>query len=119
MGEATTVQITVIGRPARVVARGDVASVTLRSAKVPSLPKELPALRQPTGYAVFIARKQWHKVAQPATDPADLFIAEGYPTVDPRFNGITVLVTQATTKPLQQAQRQREQAPAGGGADRA
>jgi hypothetical protein len=33
--------------------------------------------------------------------------------VDPRFQGITVLATQATTKQLQQAERQRRQAPAG------
>ena len=106
-------KITVIGRPARVVERGDVAIVTLRSEKVPSLPKGLSAPTQPTDYAVLIARKQWLKVAQAAANPADLLIVEGFPTVDPRFSGITVLATNATTKQLQQAERQRRQAPAG------
>ncbi len=114
LGEATSVKITVIGRPAQVVERGDVTIVALRSEKVPSLPKGLPAPANPTtDYAVFIARKQWQKVAQAARNPQDLLIVEGYPTVDPRFAGITVLATQATTKQLQQAQRQREQVSAG------
>ncbi|MDP9372046.1 MAG: hypothetical protein M3Q65_06270, partial [Chloroflexota bacterium] len=114
MGEATSVKITVIGRPAQVVERGDVTIVALRSEKVPSLPKGLPAPGRPTDYAVFIAKKQWQKVAQAARNPQDLLIVEGYPTVDPRFNGITVLATQATSKQLQQAERQRRPAPAGG-----
>ena len=48
-----------------------------------------------------------------------LLIVEGDPTVNPRFQGRTVLATQATTKQLQQAQRQHEQAPAGGAGGRA
>ncbi|MDP9375953.1 MAG: phosphorylated adapter RNA export RNA-binding domain-containing protein [Chloroflexota bacterium] len=120
LGEATSVKITVIGRPARVVERGDVTIVALRSEQVPSLPKGLPAPANPTtDYAVLIACKQWQKVAQAARDPQDLLIVEGYPTLDPRFAGITVLATQATTKQLQQARRQREQTPTGGAADRA
>ncbi len=114
IGRATSVKITVIGRPAHVVERGDVAIVALRSEKVPSLPKGLPAPANPTtDYAVFIAKKQWQKVAQAAQNPQDLLIVEGYPTVDPRFAGITVLATQATTKQLQQAERQRRQAAGG------
>ena len=62
---------------------------------------------------MLIARKQWQRVAQAAWNPQDLLIVEGYPTVDPRFAGITVLATQATTKQLQQAERQRRQAAAG------
>ena len=104
-------KITVIGRPAQVLERGDVAIVAVRSEQVPSLPKGLPTPASPTtDYAVFIAKKQWQKVAQAAQNPQDLLIVEGYPTVDPRFNGITVLATQATTKQLQQAERQRRQA---------
>ncbi len=110
LGEATSVKITVIGRPAQIVERGDVTIVALRSEKVPSLPKGLPTPASPTtDYAVFIARKQWQKVAQAARNPQDLLIVEGYPTMDPRFNGITVLATQATSKQLQQAERQQRQ----------
>ncbi|MDP9372221.1 MAG: hypothetical protein M3Q65_07145 [Chloroflexota bacterium] len=109
IGRATSVKITVIGRPAQIVERGDVTIVALRSDKQPSVPKGVPAPAGPTDYAVFIARKQWQKVAQAARNPQDLLIVEGYPTVDPRFNGITVLATQATTKQLQQAERQQRQ----------
>jgi hypothetical protein len=42
--------------------------------------------------------------------PDDVLIVEGYPTLDARFQGITVLATRATTKLLQQAERQRQQA---------
>ncbi len=35
-GEATTVKLTVIGRPGKIVERGDVALVAMRSEKVPS-----------------------------------------------------------------------------------
>ncbi len=56
---------------------------------------------------------------QPAANPADLLIAEGFPTVDPRFAGITVLATNTTTKQRQQAARQRERMVTGGAADRA
>ncbi len=52
-------------------------------------------------------------LSEAARNPQDLLIVEGYPTVDPRFAGITVLATQATTKQLQQAERQRRAAPAG------
>ncbi len=110
---ATSVKITVIGRPAQVLERGEVTIVALTSDKLPSLPKGVPAPAQPTNYAVFIAKKQWQKVAQAAQNPQDLLIVEGDPTVDPRFNGITVLATQATTTQRQQAERQRRQAAAG------
>lgn len=110
---ARSLGLPLIGRPARVVERGDVAVVTLRSEKVPSLPKGLPTPAQPTDYAVLIAKKQWQKVAPAAQNPQDLLIVAGFPTRDPRFAGSTVLATTATTKQLQQAARQRRQAPAG------
>src|SRR5918998_3519024 len=115
-GEATTVKITVIGRPTSVAERGPVVLVGLRSVKAPSLPKGMPAPAGSTGYMLLIARKQWDKVAASLRQPDDVLIVEGYPTLHPQFQGITVLATQATTKLLQQAERQRQQARAAGGA---
>jgi hypothetical protein len=109
-GEATSVKITVIGRPTSVAERGPVVLVGLRSERAPSLPKGLPAPAQPTGYMLLIARKQWDKVAASLRRPDDALIVEGYPTLDARFQGITVLATRATSKLLQQAERQRHQA---------
>jgi hypothetical protein len=109
-GEATTVKLTAVGRPNSVAERGPVVLVGLRSDRAPSLPKGLPTPTQPTGYMLLIARKQWDKVAASLRRPDDVLIVEGYPTLDARFQGITVLATRTTTKLLQQAERQRQQA---------
>ena len=114
LGEASTVKITVIGRPQQVQARGDVVMVPLRSEKLPTLPKGLPT--PPAGgtaYAVLIARKQWQKVAEALQQPGDRLVVEGYPTLDPRFPGITVLATSVTTTALQAAKREAQRAPQG------
>ena len=109
-GEATTVKITVIGRPGRVQPAGEVVLVALQSGRAPSLPKGLPTPEQPTDYAVLIARKQWAKVEAALRQPDDRLIVEGYPTFDPRFAGITVLATQVTTRDQQAAKRAEQQA---------
>ncbi len=114
LGEASTVKITVIGRPQQVQARGEVVVVPLRSEKLPTLPKGLPT--PPAGgtaYAVLIARKQWQKVAEALQQPGDRLVVEGYPTLDPRFPGITVLATNVTTTALQAAKREAQRAPQG------
>lgn len=106
-GEASTVKLTLIGKPGTVVERGDVALVALRSEKAPSLPKGVPAPESPqTDYMVLIGMKQWRKVAEAlAADPADKVIIEGYPTVRPDVAGITVHVTSATTTGIQAGKR--------------
>jgi len=106
-GEATTVKLTVIGRPGKIVERGDVALVAMRSEKAPSLPKDVPAPPSPqTDYMVLVGMKQWRKVAEAlAADPADKVIMEGYPTIQPDVAGITVYVTSATTTGIQAGKR--------------
>jgi len=106
-GEASTVKLTVIGKPGTVVERGDVALVALRSEKAPSLPKGVPAPAAPqTDYMALVGMKQWRKVAEAlAVDPVDKVIIEGYPTVRPDFVGITVHATSATTTGIQAAKR--------------
>jgi len=106
-GEATTVKLTVIGRPGKIVERGDVALVAMRSEKVPSLPKGVPAPPSPqTDYMVLVGMKQWRKVAAAlAADPADRLLIEGYPTVQPDVVGITVYANSATTTGIQAGQR--------------
>jgi len=100
------VKITVIGRPGTAVEQGQAVAVALMSAKVPALPKGLPALAAGTRYTVFVARKQWTKVAEAlAADAEDAAIIEGYAALDPRVEGIAVYATGATTKRLQAAKR--------------
>jgi len=106
-GEATTVKLTVIGRPGKVVERGDVALVAMRSEKAPAFPKGVPAPESPqTDYMALVGMKQWRKVAEAlAANPDDKVIIEGYPTVRPDFVGITVHATSATTTGIQAAKR--------------
>jgi len=105
-GRATTVKITVIGRPGAVVEQGQAVAVALVSEKVPDLPKGLPVPPAGTRYTVFVARKPWAKVAEAlGADPEDTAIIEGYAALDPRVEGIAVYATSATTKRLQAAKR--------------
>ena len=105
-GRATTVKITVIGRPGTAVDQSQAVVIALVSEKVPSLAKGLPEPPASTRYTVFVARKPWPKVAEAlAADPADAAIIEGYAALDPRVDGIAVYATNATTKRLQAAKR--------------
>ncbi len=106
-GEATTVKLTVIGKPGKVVERGDVVLVAMRSEKAPSPPKGVPAPPSPqTDYMVLVGMKQWRKVAEAlAADPTDKLLIEGYPTVQPEFAGITEYATSATTTGIQAGKR--------------
>jgi len=101
-GRATTVKITVIGRPGASVEQGQAVALALVSEKAPDRPKGLPEPPVGTRYTVFVARKQWMKVAEAlAADPADAAIIEGYAALDPRVEGIAVYATGATTKRTQ------------------
>ncbi len=105
-GRLTTVKITVIGRPGAAVAQGQAVALALVSEKVPALAKGLPEPPAGTRYTVFVARKQWAKVAEAlAADAEDAAIIEGYAALDPRVEGIAVYATGATTKRLQAAKR--------------
>jgi hypothetical protein len=114
-GEATTVKITLTGRPLRIIEKQDVVLTSFESRKIPTLPKGLPAPpAEPTTYVAYIARKQWNKVKEAINNPQDSLIIEGYPVMDPRLKAVAVLVTNVTTKLLQQAKReaQRQAEPA-------
>ncbi len=106
IGRATTVKITVIGRPGAAVEQGQAVALALTSEKAPDLPKGLPEPSAGTRYTVFVARKQWSKIVEAlAADPEDAAIIEGYAALDARVEGIAVYATSATTKRLQAAKR--------------
>ena len=104
-GKASTVKLTVIGRPLQVVERGDVVIFGLLNDKVPSLPKGLPAPPAQTKYLVLVAKKQWNKVAEAIKSEDDALIIEGYPAYEPRHAGITVYALSVTTKQFEAAKR--------------
>lgn len=106
-GSANTVKITVIGRPGKVLDKGDFIVTVIESTKVPALPKGLPTpTATPTKYAVYVQKKQWNKVSEAIKDEDDALIIEGFPKADSEVTAIAVFVTSITTKKLQAALRQ-------------
>jgi PHAX RNA-binding domain len=111
-GVATTVKVTIIGRPGRVVERGQCVVVALQQqTKAPSLPKGVPFPPpdsiEPTVYTIYIATKQWKNVAEAIKDPEDALVIEGVQVLDKASPGtIAVFATTITTKKLQAAKRQ-------------
>lgn len=113
-GKASTVKVTVIGRPLQVVERGEVVIFGLVNDKAPALPKGLPAPPQQTRYLMLVAKKQWTKVAEAIKAEDDVLIIEGFPAFEPRHAGITVYALSVTTKKQQRAKRQVQEAEAAG-----
>ena len=106
-GVATTVKITLVGRPGKVIERKDAVIVTLTGTKPPALPKGLPLLPDDlvTVYLVYIASKQWSKVAAAIENPEDRLVIEGYPFMDAKLKVIGVLTQNVTTVMTQRALR--------------
>jgi len=105
-GQATTVKITLVGRPGKIVDRGQFIVTVMESSKVPMLPKGLPTpTTMTTKYAVYIASKQWNKVKDAMQDPEDSLIIEGFPKTDPETSAIAVFTTNITTKKQQMAKK--------------
>lgn len=110
-----TVKITVIGRPNKTIERGDVVILTVASGKLPTLPKGLPTPpAEPTVYVVYVARKQWRKVAEAIQQPEDKLIVEGYPFIDKKLGVVGVLAQNVTTATLQRARREAQEQGEGG-----
>ena len=112
-GAASTVKMTVIGRPGKVIDQGTCVVTTLQSSKVPSLPKGVPTPpNAATTYTLYIATKQWRRVADAMKDPEDALMVEDFPRLDAQTGSIAVFATNTTTRKLQQAQRQTQAAQA-------
>ena len=107
-GVVTTVKVTLIGRPGKVVERSDFTLLLLQhSGPLPVLPKgiPLPLKLLTTTSIVYLAAKHWRTVAEALKAPEDALIVEGVQFYDAEYVAITVLATNATTKLLQQAKR--------------
>lgn len=102
-GEAMTAKLTLVGRPGKVVERKDfvVTSMELKAAPS-SLPKGMPVPPSTRAvYTVYIASKQWRRVADLIRDPSDALIVEGHCMPDPESGGIAVFAQSTTTRALQ------------------
>ncbi len=94
-GEARTVKITLIGRPLKIVKQPECVILSMKGREPSALPKGLPSV--PAGsaitWAVFIANKQWAKVAASISNqPEDNLIVEGYPLLK---DGVAVVLAQS------------------------
>jgi hypothetical protein len=117
-GEAKTVKVTLIGRPGKIVAQGQCIVTSMQQGTtIPALPKGLPLPTaeqvEPTHYTVYIATKQWNKVAQVIkADSDDVLIIEGWQMLDKAHATIAVFASNVTTKKLMIAQKQSKVTPA-------
>ena len=100
-GQANIPQLTLMGRPGKIIEKGNVVLTTLLPKPQPKdLPKGLPKLPETptTPYIIYIASRQWHKVKAALANPEDELIIQGYPAFSPQLKAITVFTLKATTK---------------------
>jgi PHAX RNA-binding domain len=105
-GKATTMTLTIIGRPTEVQAHGGAVLFKMQGPPPPTLPRGLPALPKvpPPTWHVWVAIRQWNRVKDAlAADPQDQLILEGYPVL-PGTQPV-LLVHTCTSISLQRAQR--------------
>lgn len=109
-GTVMSTKLVITGRPGRIIeSQGVVLTAMEAGERRPQLPKGLP--EPPAGgttYIVYIAAKQWSKVAQAIQDPDDLLIVEGYPYFDAKLNSMALLAQNITTRNLQRDKRAAE-----------
>jgi hypothetical protein len=110
-GTAMSTKLVITGRPGRIIeSQGVILTAMQAGERRPTLPKGLP--EPPAGgttYIVYIAAKQWAKVAQAIQDPGDALIVEGYPYFDAKLNSMALLAQNVTTRNLQRTQRAAEE----------
>lgn len=109
-GVVRTVKLTLLGRPGQITQQGKCVAFSMQQGpKIPPLPAGLPLpkaeVAAATRYSVFVATKQWAKVAEAITDPDDFLIIEGYPTLDLERGTIAVFASNVTTRKIQAASR--------------
>jgi hypothetical protein len=84
-GEAHTVKLTLIGRPAATQTRGQAVIFQLSGKPPTTVVKGLPPLpaRPPIVWTVVVALRHWNRVKDSlAAHPDDQLVIEGYPVID-------------------------------------
>jgi hypothetical protein len=106
-GTAMSAKLTLVGRPGKIIEKERVIITTLTSDKAPSIPRGVPrAPEDPVVYLVFIARKQWDRVAEAlAADEEDQLVVTGYPVSDKETEAIVLLGQSVTTTSRQEKKR--------------
>lgn len=96
-GDVSSVKITVVGRPNRIIERGDVILMPMANTKIPMVNRNLPSPpTDPVVYLVYLARNQWEKIASAVESSQTRLSVEGYPFYDKKLGVISILTSQAT-----------------------
>lgn len=109
-GDLTTVKAVVMGRPDRINEQAECVSLTLtHPPQQQCLPRGLPTPGDNlvSSYTVYVASKQWKKVAAALANPDDVMIVEGLCVFNEQLGGMAVYATSATTRNLQMQQRKQ------------
>lgn len=113
-GDTSTVKISIVGKPGRIIEKGNVVITSMQNSQPPSLPKGLPSPpSDKTTYVVYIAIKQWRKIKDALKNPEDKLIIEGYPVFDRRIGqtgAMTIYAQSATTMMVQRQVREAQRA---------
>jgi hypothetical protein len=103
-GQVSNAEVKLIGRPIKVLPRGNVVILTLRNRDQPPLPRSLPQVEDdPTVFLVFLTLKQWQKIADSMEEASDKVIVTGYPVFSGKLNAIAVWAQRATTVNMEKA----------------
>ena len=107
-GGSSTMKVTLVGRPGQIIEKDDFILTSMPTMKLPDLPKgiPIPSDAPTTQILVYIALKQWRKVAVAIANPDDVLIVEGFAIYEPQIKGMAILTSTVTTKLLQQAKKQ-------------
>ena len=110
-GTATTVKMTLVGRPGKIKKMKDLTILAMEhTIKNLGLPKGVPQPPQtPTLYTVYIGAKQWSKVEEALKNPDDVLIVEGQGAFDQELQAMALFGTNVTTKLLQQSAKAAQQ----------
>jgi hypothetical protein len=106
---ASSVKVTLVGRPEAVTERERFVTFALRPPeRAPALPRGVPLPPPPLAgiYLVYVGAKQWRRVNAALHDPEDALIVEGFglPSADLPAT-VEVYATNVTTKKAQAARR--------------
>lgn len=113
-GVAPTMKSSLVGRPGDIATFQDVVVLTMENNPhkytVPKGVPQPPDVSVP--YTVYIAHKQWAKVAEAIKNPEDRLIIEGFCGWDQEMKRMAMYAQNVTTVMLQAAQRASKQAKA-------
>jgi hypothetical protein len=106
---ASSVKVTLVGRPETVTEHGAFVAFALRPPEqAPALPRGVPPPPHPLAgtYLVYVAQKQWRRVRDTLQDPEDALIVEGFGLPSPELPAtVEIYATNVTTKKAQAARR--------------